>query len=615
MNIFCLVKSKKKDCTNRLRSSIDFMTRINPLIDSKSTINLKQVDSDTAYYTIQPNSELKRNSINTYHENNIEIILWGELNIGKFSVNYAQKIYSHYLTGSIDDLRKKDGSFCAVIIDNDKGIIHTFTDILGQRKPMYYEDKDYLVISSNDLPIYGSGLIHPKYENLNIYSLLAFDHSISGNSFLSNIYALQPTEYLVSQDFKCKVVHKPILKPEEKINVKDVILQNRLLEEVNSNFDKYFREVTKYSDKMFVDLTSGLDSRAILAFLVNTFIKKEIVAITYGKQSCPEAQYASLIAKRMKINHVFQDVESVSIDQFIHNLTLMAIYTNGNTDSRFAVSDKSVTKDLNVPHFGGQGAEVFGDFFYKTRSKKIIESLNLQEIGKYVQTRNFIKNYSFKDDSLEKQYNEKLQSIINLYATYSSDNGTILDMLYLFQRLSNWGSFRTRCNWDTNYFMPFLFSKTIELRYRLPTYLSMLYPIQRKWIKDYSNQLYYMSFNNNYFKKISWINDKQLGQLIVMLEKVYGRVYRNYRKTVVELHNVKDQINFKSHNNLKEDMIKDKYKDYFYDMILSQNSFSSDMFYRKDINMYLDWHFSGKKDCMPLLGKLITAEKWKELIS
>jgi len=612
---FCIIASKQRHVGLLLKKSSEKVMSILSNYSEKLECNqFVSKDNTIGYYIIKPKTKVIRKQIHIYRENDIEVVLYGELYLNSFESNYAEILYRKYKLENLNEARRLNGCYSACIIDYRSNNIIIISDVVGQRKLFYHDQNDTIIISSQDIPIFHTGLVQKEIDLKSMYSILAFDNSFYGKSLLRDIYGIQNTEYLTWKDGITKRHYQPLLIKDCKIDPKNFSAQKKTVQTIADQIISNIKLAVKHSEKIIFDLTAGLDSRAMLAILLTNFSDKTLVPQTMGSPQSPEVKSAKKISKRFNLKHIITMPELQSVNDFDYNANKIAFSTNGTTTSLFAISKKQVLKDINDLHIGSQGGDAFRGFFYHNRSKTKIESYSLHKVTSLVQKRNFISNLQINDYSIHKWYNRVIAEFIQEYSTYSPDKASIFDLVYLFQRLSNWASFRSRCNWNLNYFTPFMTSKVIENMYKLPAYFTLMVPIHDYFIKQLPSSIYNMSYNNNPFKRISFITDEQHLQFYYKLERIYDKVLINKIRLSNYLTPKTNLMKTKSHNAVRYEIHYSLLKEYTYNLLMNPDSLTLQLFNKDTVSLLLENHFSGEKNQLSLISKLISIELWRLML-
>ena len=147
---------------------------------------------NAGWFVIKPAKKMKNSLFHSFSQNKVHVLLYGNL-VLPFNVNPADKLYNTWLNGGIEAARELNGCFSAIIIDNIKDEVITFSDIFGLRRLRYFNDDDTTIISTQDIPILATGLVPINYDLTSIYSISTLDWSLRGKSIIQGICSIHPT--------------------------------------------------------------------------------------------------------------------------------------------------------------------------------------------------------------------------------------------------------------------------------------------------------------------------------------------------------------------------------------------------------------------------------------
>ena len=111
----------------------------------------------------------------------------------------------HYLTGGTHQLDQLEGMFAFVFVDAVTKKITMARDRHGIKPLYYYEDDNYLIVSSEIKSIHATGLIDKKPNTAQIYNYLRFRHAAKPYTMYEGIMQLQEQERLVYRDGKTQL--------------------------------------------------------------------------------------------------------------------------------------------------------------------------------------------------------------------------------------------------------------------------------------------------------------------------------------------------------------------------------------------------------------------------
>jgi hypothetical protein len=337
-------------------------------------------------------------------------------------INKISKINNNKIL--IENMSKYSGRF--MIIKNDICI----TDTCGQLQTFYYKMNNEFIITSSQK------LIKELYPKIKIspdkIKILGYEREFYGyEGLIDNSFLLLPNHYL---DINKKEIYRfTLFSNEEKTpNLVKVI---KILE-------GSFEAIThRYGDNLYMGLTSGKDSRCLLAF-VNKY--KDKIKFFYGfNGDNKELLLAKELEKKLDLNLTKIDLkENKPTKEFIK------LYNSNRFTPYYSyIHIKSNLKyyfyknNQNCMIITGTCAEIFRDF-YNAKNIKNYEDL-INNINKKFMNNNYLKDFFKKYFNLSKGISEE-------------NNIHICDLFYWEQRLGFWnGSNSEEFNIFGNIFIPF----------------------------------------------------------------------------------------------------------------------------------------------------------------
>ena len=229
-------------------------------------------------------------------EDNVFLLLGDAYNSGeannKFERITAKTIamHSEYLANPEKWLR---GLFIITKIDKKSGKITVINDIFGL-KPLYYGalDNSYFITTSLSL----LSAFDFSLNEAVLFEKIIFYHSLSEETVIENIYALEPASKLVlHNDFKIK----------EYFNWKEFLLSagdaHFSISEYIETFNNIIQKRAHHDDINLVTLTGGHDGRAVLSAFIKNNLKFE--TYSFGRKGSENTYIPELISERMNFNH------------------------------------------------------------------------------------------------------------------------------------------------------------------------------------------------------------------------------------------------------------------------------------------------------------------------
>ncbi len=279
--------------------------------------------------------------------------------------------------------QKMKGMYSLIIYDLKTKKILVARDQFGIKPLYFFENKKYLIFSSEIKPI----LEYNNGANINNNSLAEYfflgkqDHY--ENTFFEEIKSIEPNHYYIFDRNKYKKTrYWSILS--KKNNESDQYLTKQTLSKIDENLDKYL-----ISDrKIGVFLSSGIDSTSLTAF-TSKKLNRKIDTFTYDFKDnllFGESFQASRNAKKLKVNNFLYTLTSKTVIQDFDKITriLESPFTSMRLFGVFGLYKLAKLKGYNVIIEGAGGDEILGGYNYNIlpfildqnkSKKKIIENL------------------------------------------------------------------------------------------------------------------------------------------------------------------------------------------------------------------------------------------------
>ncbi|MDP8267170.1 MAG: hypothetical protein P9L97_00455 [Candidatus Tenebribacter davisii] len=562
---------------------------------------LHKIDkSNISWFIIKPSQKVTNSLFHTFSRNSIHIIIYGNL-ILPFTDNPAEKLYDTWITGGVDSARQMNGCFSAIIIDERNDEVIAFSDIFGLRRLKYYSKHNTTIISTQDIPVLATGLVPINFDPTSLYSILFLDWSLRGKSLIQNICSIHPTEILSIKGNKCKIVNQPLITDENRIDINNKKELKRNVDETISLMQQEIELRTKSADKIYLDLTAGRDSRAILGLILSKRnIRQKIFSRTMGNPANPEVRTAQKIAKIYSLEHENTVPQISGDDSFIKHAKLLSFAANGDTTSLRAIHPFPNIEDCHFPKFNGIGTGIY----YRPKLHKQVHDLSRNDIQDFMLKKT--RKIEIKNNDIQSSFNDRLHEGISEVSDQALLSGDALTLFYLYERMSIWGSMVQKSNWNLREFSPFASSRVIQKTIQLPLIYNLTYPLHKEIITRYIPQVYWMEINYNPFIRFPFFSlpDRSYNLLTFFQKRYYSVYYR-----LARLH-----YNQKSIFEIRSDYFSNNLESYLNDVLLEENSISRKFFGMKYLRKMISDHVSKKKNFILLLGKLVSIEEFRKLV-
>lgn len=348
---------------------------------------------------------------------------WDAVNIGK--PLDAEAIHNKllYYNFDIDKIRENIvGEYSVVAVMPNK--FYAFSDNLGIENIYLSKEKDLFI--SNRMSLF-------KYFNKNHFCfesmvfLPTLGYRFAEDTLYENLNVLPQGAYVKSIEKKIEVIEKPFFFITEDDKSK------ALLEEGLHVAIKYLENIFKDEETVNLGITGGMDSRLVLALLINSNIKKKIKLFTNGYPNNSDVIVGKEIARKLNIEHV-------------NNIP--------STNKAAEHSAKEIFEKIRIHSFQNEGMFGAWDIKANRRSgKRIVLTGLVGELLKGYCKQPF--DYTDKpnpDDFIPKQgfidplgiikdsgkINDRLKGRVDFYLSSGCSFNDVPDIFYLKERIPNW---------------------------------------------------------------------------------------------------------------------------------------------------------------------------------
>ncbi|MBN2119591.1 MAG: hypothetical protein JW734_00870 [Candidatus Omnitrophica bacterium] len=556
---------------------------------------------------LEPEFVSGKSFISEYVDSRCAVIVFGEL-YQKDSGTVAENIAKIWRKNGVDAVRRLNGCFSAVIIDSLSNEFYIVSDLVGLRSARYYCGKNYLLVSTHDIPIVATGLCSFEFDLASASSILCYDWSLQSKSLIKGIEACNPNKYITWREGSLKTEDKPLLSVQDRINRHDKKTFSKhidlMIEVMRNNTRTFCGNVSTVR----ADLTAGSDTRALLGILLSVIEPYRLKLFTLGSFGSMEVSTAMRIASKYNLRHMHFNHDVPDFDSFIRHVRLRAFLMNGDTNAKRAVAESpSYLNDGAVYLHGGGGPIFKGAYYFNTQKKNFLSGLQTEDIVKFLENRCRRDKTVFQpSEEIQLKIKSRLSDIINNYLNISNNAADLLDLFYLYERYGRWGSMAANFTWE-NRFCPFDLPEVVKMGFKLPSPISNDCLLHRTIIKRYLPEVYCWPVNKSYLLPLIGSSE-----LKVIAQKVINRVLR-FRQRKQYSSNINEDA--KSHEQKRSEIFAIFLADKMKDMFLDANSISSTVFKKDILNHIICEHEKRSKNYSRLLGILATVEQFRYLVS
>ena len=216
----------------------------------------------------------------------------------------ALNLYSEYGEGFAARL---NGAFAIGLWDQDDRKLLVTNDRLGLHPIYYAEVHDGLVIGSGVRALLADAAISRQVDPAAIAEFLTFDHVLHDRTLLKAVKLMDQASVLTYQEKKLTI--RPYWKLEYTYYYPLVKLEDYLEELVyllRQSVNRYAHDDLPAG----LLLSGGLDSRWLLALLMETPHAKDLHTFTFGIPGCDDERFAKELSKKVDCHHQFYELRS-----------------------------------------------------------------------------------------------------------------------------------------------------------------------------------------------------------------------------------------------------------------------------------------------------------------
>lgn len=428
------IKSSSSKNARNLRRASSAITKLlssNEFHLTDSLIRLPSIHAEMSIIEPTPPPENSEPLITHYQDEEYFILAYGD-NVANSSTTLAERIHAIFQKKTISAVRTIDSCFSAVIINKRSGELYSCTDFIGRRKPYFYHTKGDLLISSHDLAIIATGPFLTEYDAMSVYSYMALDWSLAGESFLKEIDTVQPYEYLYRNPSEIRLIQDSIIATDE-IRTRRIEIQ-KVLHKICQVIESQISYFSGASEKVRIDLTAGLDSRALLGLVLTNYSPENIAAHTMGDKQSEDVKVARYLAKKYGVSYRYSLPSDVSKEQFVYHSRMLSYALNGQTDSQRAIHPFKGLEDSTTPKFNGIGGEIYrGHYYHKPAEWSFSNAVQ------HLSSHNRIQNSVLNDYDIELQFRQNIRDKLDTFSQWTCSVTKTMDLFYLWERFGNWG--------------------------------------------------------------------------------------------------------------------------------------------------------------------------------
>lgn len=547
----------------------------------------------------------RNESIIQYEKNNF-VIFSGEI----FDENIKDPekyMYHLYETGNIEKVKELNGSFLAAIYDDTNKKLTILNDRFGSIKLFYFYDKNQLFFSPKIAPLLKM-LENKKIRKDAVIDFLIFGFFIGDKTFDENIFQLPPASILEITQNKMNVKSYWTYPCDGRYDIRD---KEILIDELGKRWQSAVERQVKNKQRITIQISGGLDSRAILAAALKSTKKENILLYTFGEQGSYDFDIGTGIAKMLGLQQIsFHPIKEHFAEQYNKSFG----DSEGMIDATpyYPVQiDNALTQRTDTLYNGYMGGEIMGPLIFAK-----IKNLQLDSDASYEKAKNILLNHHRINDidtvhgllqksylgtmpilsSFEKSIEELRQVSTEEFPNYCAR------WLYLNEsdKLTWFSNYRHRNLF--HYYTPFLDNNVVDFMIKIPPELRTNKLLYKKMLLKNYPELFNLPTKNNLglslqvsplrlnVKRVLWFIQRRINDVsnLILRRTVLFNKYENF-------------INY-------DDLLRTntEYKQYMRTMLDKVKT--REFFNPEYIDTLFDLHLKGKKNYARLFGLLVTFE-------
>jgi hypothetical protein len=474
----------KADDAGLLRKAIRITKRMMPSLGLEMEVHERRIpEINGGWFYMMPRIG-KAPLITECADSQGAVIVFGEL-YGNPRNNAAEMVLEKWRAEGPDGVRLMDGCFSAVLVDLAAGAIHLCTDLLGHRSVRFFNNNHLFIASPHDISIVATGCCAGEIDLVSAASVVSFDWSLEGRSLLREVSAQHPNELITWRGGTLTRQYKPVLNSEGTLDERNHGALNRHLKVMTSHAIENVRTFCGDEPTIKMDLTAGIDSRAVLAILLSSVGAERVKAFTAGERDARDVKMARRLARTYRINHGYGLPEKIDYNTFYQYCRLRAFLMNGDTDGKRAAAPLPAYDE--TPNLHGGGGGIFkGVYYYPDLYRQYSNNSpdDQQVLDTLEEKHNRFKTLPWSDDNLTKKLRERLSKIVDSYSAISNCGWDKLDLFHMYERYGRWGSMVPRSTWEPRRFSPFCSPTLINDGFKLPRPIAGGLRLHKALIKD-----------------------------------------------------------------------------------------------------------------------------------
>ncbi len=552
----------------------------------------------------------EKNCSNEAMNQDFNIISCGDIYLEE-SISIEKAISDLFVNNDLRNLKHLNGSFAAAIYDKIKNELIICNDRNGSIKIFYSFFDGKLVFSPKIKPILELG----AFKNINknaLVDFLLFGYPLGDDTLIDGIKLLPLGSILRLSDDGMKVEQY------DDYYCGDFDLRSKkvLINELHSLWEKAVDKRVTQDKKNILLLSGGLDSRAILASVLNYQSKDNLIVATFGEKNSYDLEIGSLISQKLGLKNYKLPMERIDFEkQYIRSLNDSDALIDA-TPYYPVFGYQNLEKISNNVFSGYLGGELMGPQIFKKinnhfmtiktdidfRKKLLFDHHKLidPEIIKSIINPNF-----FNRENILQSFEKSIYDLENVPVQFFPN----YCMAWMYRNESY--KCTSCCNFKYQnifrYIDPFLDYELIDFMVKLPLELRMDKNLYKSMLINKYPSIFRFPTKNSYALPLRvnrlrlFIRRIRLG-VITRMNKYSSRFFKK-NILIDKLENYIDYNDLLRTNKEYRDFVKEKL-----DRVKQRVFFNQDV-----IETLWKNHMNGKKNYAKLFGLLVTFELFLEI--
>lgn len=540
----------------------------------------------------------------------LAVLAFGELALVR-GVATAAHIAAVWRRGGLAAVRELDGSFGAVIVDRLRRQVWCATDCVGRRYLRSCQSAGMLLVSPHDIPLIATGVLGaPVLDPLVAAGMVVYKNTIHNRSLVRGIETISPLETVRWHAGVLERRFAPVLTTVGRPDAADHRGVARHLERMLEEMREEARLRIDAADAVHLDLTAGIDTRAVLGLMLSLGMKDRLRAATLGEPGSQDVRVARALAQACGLTWRHEVPElAVSPDDFLTHCDLRAFFMNGDTSSKRAMGPPPTYPDARRVQVGGRSGPTCRSWQYESEDQWTWPTSVSREAGMapfYARFHDECGRYPWADAAFPLHVRAALREIDRPYQPISGNGHDLLYLTHLYERERGWGGMPGRLPWLRDRWSPIETTRLIRNVFRLPPPIGRTCRVHEILVRRHLGFAYWWRVNGR--TPLALLRRRGPWALLRELD---GRAQRRRRaRAVLE----QKRPGFRGVEELRAQALAGPWAAPFREILQAEGSQTRTLFGRAGIDTLLRQHHAGAANHLDRLGILVTLERWHGLV-